>query len=181
MDQRHYNRGRLSLGIQAKSETKQTSSSTTVMLHSNRQRTIIGLPLNLETGKKKLRSPPRKPNLRQRLFAKLTFGQDQLNYALHHEKKVRLFEGIAGTVLEIGPGTGVNLQFLDKGIEWIGIEPNEAMHPHLSKQAKELGHEIKLYTGFAEGTGIANNSVEFVLSTLVLCSDSDLAETLREI
>ncbi len=125
-------------------------------------------------------NPPRKPNLRQRLFANLTLGQDQLNYALHHEKKARLFEGIAGTVLEIGPGTGVNLQFLGKGIEWIGIEPNEAMHPHLRKKAKKLGHEIKLYTEFAENTGIANDSVDFVLSTLVLCSVSDLMGTLKE-
>ena len=124
---------------------------------------------------------PRKTNLRQRLFAKLTLGQDQLNYALHHEKKARLFEGIAGIVLEIGPGTGVNLQFLGKAIEWIGIEPNEAMHPHLRKKAKELGHEIKLYTGFAENTDIAKDSVDFVLSTLVLCSVSDLVGTLKEI
>ncbi len=129
---------------------------------------------------KKLGNPPRKPNLRQRLFANLTLGQDQLNYALHQEKKARLFEGIAGTVLEIGPGTGVNLQFLGKGIEWIGIEPNEAMHPHLRKKAKKLGQEIKLYTEFAENTGIANDSVDFVLSTLVLCSVSDLMGTLKE-
>ncbi len=128
-----------------------------------------------------MRNQTRKPNLRQRLFANLTLGQDRLNYALHHEKKARLFEGIAGTVLEIGPGTGVNLQFLGKAIEWIGIEPNEAMHPHLRKKAKELGHEIKLYTGFAENTDIAKDSVDFVLSTLVLCSVSDLVGTLKEI
>ena len=122
-------------------------------------------------------SPPRKPSLRQRLFANITLGQDQLNDTLHHEKKVRLFEEISGTVLEIGPGTGVNFQFLGKGIEWIGIEPNQAMHPHLRKKARELGHQIKLYTGFAEDTDIANDSVDFVLSTLVLCSVSDLAGT----
>ncbi len=124
---------------------------------------------------------PPKTNLRQRLFANLTLGQDQLNYALHHEKKRRLFEEISGTVVEIGPGTGVNLQFLGEGVEWIGIEPNEAMHPHLRKKARELGREIKLCTGFADDTGIANESVDFVLSTLVLCSVSDLAGTLKEI
>ncbi len=124
---------------------------------------------------------PRNATLRQRLFANFTLGQDQLNYALHHEKKMRLFENISGTVLEIGPGTGVNLQFLGGGVEWIGIEPNEAMHPHLRRKAKESGREIKLYTGFAEDTGIANDSVDFVLSTLVLCSVSDLVATLREI
>ncbi|NNE83912.1 MAG: methyltransferase domain-containing protein [Alphaproteobacteria bacterium] len=124
--------------------------------------------------------PPR-ANLRQRLFANLMAGQDQLNYELHHEKKAQLFEGISGTVVEIGPGTGVNLQFLGEGVEWIGIEPNEAMHQHLRNEARALGREIKLYTGFAEDTGIADNSIDFVISTLVLCSVSDLAGTLYEI
>jgi ubiquinone/menaquinone biosynthesis C-methylase UbiE len=124
---------------------------------------------------------PPKANLRQRLFANLTLGQDQLNYALHHEKKRRLFEEISGTVVEIGPGTGVNLQFLGEGAEWIGIEPNEAMHPHLRKKAKELGREITLYTRIADATELTNGSVDFVLSTLVLCSVSDLAGTLKQI
>jgi ubiquinone/menaquinone biosynthesis C-methylase UbiE len=92
-----------------------------------------------------------------------------------------LFAGLSGTVLEIGPGTGVNLQFFGAGVAWIGIEPNQAMHPHLRKKAEALGREIKLHTGFAENTGIADDSVDFVVGTLVLCSVSDPAATLKEI
>ena len=43
-------------------------------------------------------------------------------------RKQALFAGIHGDVLEIGPGTGVNLVYLPVGIRWIGVEPNTFMH-----------------------------------------------------
>ncbi len=55
---------------------------------------------------KKFGDHPSKTNLPQHLFANTTLGQDRLVYAHNREKKVRLFEEISGTVLEIGPGTG---------------------------------------------------------------------------
>lgn len=97
------------------------------------------------------------------------------------EHKRRLFADLVGTVLEIGPGTGANLPFYPKGIRWIGIEPNPHMHDYLRRRAAALGISIDLRRGIAEQTDLAPESVDTVVSTLVLCSVDDLPAVLGEI
>ena len=47
------------------------------------------------------------------------------------DRKRDLLGKVAGTVVEIGPGTGVNFRYYPFGVRWIGIEPNLHMHPYL--------------------------------------------------
>lgn len=108
-------------------------------------------------------------------------GEDKLSHELYANRKQALFEGLSGRILEIGPGTGVNLQFFDRGIEWIGIEPNEAMHPYLHDKAKSLGLDVRLETGMSEQIQVADDSIDVVISTLVLCSVENVSKTLAEI
>ena len=63
-------------------------------------------------------------------------GRYELSVA---SKKQALFAGLGGDVLEIGPGTGVNLVYLPVGIRWIGIEPNTYMHGYLRKLGAQAG------------------------------------------
>lgn len=97
------------------------------------------------------------------------------------ECKQALFANIHGDVLEIGPGTGPNLSYYPKDIHWIGIEPNPYMHPYLQKEAEKLGLNIDIRTGTAERIDAANNSIDTVVSTLVLCSVPNISATLQEI
>ena len=120
-------------------------------------------------------------SLRQRLFARFMASEDERSHELYRDKKSELLGQLTGTVLEIGPGTGVNLQFLKSGVKWIGIEPNIAMHPYLMGKAAQLGMKVQLRTGLAEGLGVQQQSVDAVISTLVLCSVSCVAETLKEV
>ena len=106
-------------------------------------------------------------------------GRRHDSYLADHKR--RLFADLAGTVLEIGPGTGANLPFYPKGIRWIGIEPNPHMHDYLRKRAAALGIEVDLRRGIAEQTDLAPESVDTVISTLVLCSVDDLPAVLAEI
>ena len=106
---------------------------------------------------------------------------DALSDELYAEKKKLLFGNLTGRVLEIGPGTGVNLLFLKNNMEWIGIEPNEAMHPYLRSKAEKLGIDVRLETGMSEKIQVPENSIDSVISTLVLCSVGDLSATLKEI
>jgi ubiquinone/menaquinone biosynthesis C-methylase UbiE len=122
-----------------------------------------------------------KPSLKHRLFAKFMAKDDALSDELYAEKKKKLLGGLSGRVLEIGPGTGVNLRFLNDGVEWIGIEPNEAMHPYLRKKAEDLGIDVRLETGMSEQIQVPDSSVDAVISTLVLCSVDDLSATLEEV
>src|SRR5258706_582852 len=97
------------------------------------------------------------------------------------DRKQALFTGISGDVLEIGPGTGVNLVYLPVGIRWIGIEPNTYMHPYLRELGLKLGLSLDIRVGFAEHLPVADNSMDIVISTQVLCSVADPATVLREI
>jgi ubiquinone/menaquinone biosynthesis C-methylase UbiE len=119
---------------------------------------------------------------RQRLFA----------WALAHvgkklEKfvapyKVRLLTDLSGTVLEIGPGTGANLRYLAKeGVRWMGIEPNPSMYPYLEQEANRLGIQIDVRQGTAERLPAPDNSVDAVVSTLVLCCVPDQQRALQEV
>lgn len=97
------------------------------------------------------------------------------------DRKRALLGDLHGTMLEIGPGTGVNLNYYPAGIRWIGIEPNPFMHPYLRKEADRLGLRVELRDGTAERLDFADGSLDAVVSTLVLCSVRDLAGTLGEI
>jgi ubiquinone/menaquinone biosynthesis C-methylase UbiE len=95
---------------------------------------------------------------------------------------VRLFTDLSGTVLEIGPGAGANLRhMLAKRIQWIGVEPNRYMSRHLRQEAQRLGINIDLRLGTAENLPVESASVDFAVSTLVLCSVVDQKRAVREI
>ena len=96
-------------------------------------------------------------------------------------KKQVLFAGIRGDVLEIGPGTGVNLVYLPVGIRWIGVEPNTFMHGYLKELGLKLGLSIDIRAGIAEQLPVPDNSMDAVISTQVLCSVADPAKVLQEI
>jgi ubiquinone/menaquinone biosynthesis C-methylase UbiE len=98
------------------------------------------------------------------------------------ERKRRLFDNLTGTIVEIGPGTGPNLKYLDKKITWIGIEPNEYSNPYIEKEAARLGMaNIRIMKLSASDLPLADNTVDAVISTLVLCSVPDQQVALGEI
>lgn len=96
-------------------------------------------------------------------------------------RKQALFSDIHGDVVEIGPGTGPNLRYYPKDIHWIGIEPNPFMHSYLEQEAQKLGLNIDIRTDTAERFEFEDNSIDAVVSTLVLCSVPNLPGTLKEI
>ena len=96
-------------------------------------------------------------------------------------RKQSLFEDLQGEVLEIGPGAGVNLSYLQPNSHWTGLEPNPYMHTYLRQEAEALGLNIDLRTATIGASGLADNSIDTVISTLVLCSVPNLTATINEI
>ena len=91
------------------------------------------------------------------------FGMKTDRYLGHY--KARLFSELTGTVLEIGSGAGANLHYFPAtGINWIGVDPNPFMKPHLLKEAHRLDLEIELRDGIAETLPAGDESVDFVIS-----------------
>ncbi|BAY47745.1 type 11 methyltransferase [Scytonema sp. HK-05] len=121
-------------------------------------------------------------NCGKRLFAWLMAQGDDVYDKFISDRKRSLFANLHGNVLEIDPGTGPNLPYYPKDINLIGIEPNPFMHSYLKKEAQKLGfNNIDLRTSTAEQIDAEDNSIDAVVSTLVLCSVPNLAATLQEV
>ena|SRR5581483_6887847 len=120
--------------------------------------------------------------LNQRIFAwaLARFSSRYEQFAAPY--KERLFAGLSGTVLEIGPGTGVNLRyFRTNTVRWIGVEPNLYMERYLRDEAARLGIAIDFRVGTADNLPVSDGSLDAVISTLVLCCVPDQRKSLREI
>jgi len=122
-----------------------------------------------------------KPGLRKRFFAWMLKNGDAYSHKLYGSFKRDLFNNIEGRIVEIGPGTGVNFQYLPTGVEWIGIEPNEAFFDSLKGQAREKQINAQILKGDASHIPVEDSSADVVLSTLVLCSVNHPTKVLGEI
>ncbi len=120
-------------------------------------------------------------SLYQKLFAHSLALGDEAQHRIYGDRKRRLFADLGGTVVEIGPGTGVNLPYLPDGIRWVGLEPNPHMHDLLRPKLEGRDLDAELRTNPAQDTGLPDASVDAVISTLVLCSVPHLDETLDEV
>jgi SAM-dependent methyltransferase len=103
-----------------------------------------------------------------------------LEWNLRRHKR-RLFAELPQEVVELGSGVGANLRYLPPGATLVAIEPNPHMHPRLQAAARRCGIRLDLHDAVAEHTGLADHSVDSVISSLVLCSVRDPAQVLGEI
>ncbi|WP_308465109.1 class I SAM-dependent methyltransferase [Rathayibacter soli] len=92
-----------------------------------------------------------------------------------------VFAGLPQTVVEIGSGVGANLRYLSAGSTLVAIEPNRHMHGLLRAAALRTGVRLELRERLAEETGLPDQSVDTVISSLVLCTVQDPAAVLAEI
>jgi len=127
------------------------------------------------------RSSPVHSGWRARVFAFLLRRVNAKYERLMAARKRSLLVGLRGTVLEIGPGAGVNLMHYDPSVQWIGIEPNPYMRAYLEKEAERCGLQVDLRTGNAEQLDVADQSVDAIVCTLALCSVPDVRRALEEI
>jgi ubiquinone/menaquinone biosynthesis C-methylase UbiE len=87
-----------------------------------------------------------------------------------------------GSVLEIGGGTGANLPFYGEDIDELVItEPEEPMARRLERKLAGYSLPIRVVRARAEELPFENESFDFVVSTLVLCTVDDQVRALSEI
>lgn len=119
--------------------------------------------------------------LYHRIFAALMARGGDRYESLVEERKSALFAELSGTVVEIGSGAGANLRFGSEARIWIGIDPNLHMHGYLVEEASSRGVHAMPVPAVGHALPLAEGSADWVLSTLVLCSVTDLEGTLAEI
>jgi ubiquinone/menaquinone biosynthesis C-methylase UbiE len=98
------------------------------------------------------------------------------------ERRRQLLASARGRVLEIGAGTGLNLdQYPDAVDELLLSEPVPPMAERLRKRLLESGRRGEVLDARAEQLPVPDASVETVVSTMVLCTVGDPAGALAEI
>lgn len=91
--------------------------------------------------------------------------------------------GARGRVLEIGAGTGLNLELYPReGLESLVLtEPDPHMFKQLRERAAKVCAGAELVRAGGEDLPFGDDSFDTVTVTLVLCTVPDQAATLREI
>lgn len=126
-------------------------------------------------------SLPSHTGWRARLFAFLLQKVNARYECWIAARKRSLLGELRGSVLEIGPGAGVNLGHYGRNLRWIGVEPNPYMRAYLRKEAERLGLQLDMRAGVGEQLEVPDESMDAVVCTLVLCSVHDVERVLKEI
>ena len=87
-----------------------------------------------------------------------------------------------GRVVEIGAGTGLNVEHYPDGVaELVLVEPEQAMRRRLAGRLQRHARVAQIIDAPAERLPLPDASVDTVVSTLVLCTVDQPEHALREI
>jgi ubiquinone/menaquinone biosynthesis C-methylase UbiE len=97
-------------------------------------------------------------------------------------RRRRLLAEAYGRVVEIGSGTGLNIALYSDAVdELVLTEPEPAMRRKLERRLQRNGLGAQIFDAPAQRLPLADESVDTVVSTLVLCTVEDPERSLREI
>lgn len=97
--------------------------------------------------------------------------------------RAELLGGLAGSVLEVGAGTGMNVPYYPRGLARLVLsEPDPHMRRLLARRAHRHGWDrAELLSASLEALPLPNGVFDVVVGTLVLCSVPRLDGALGEI
>ena len=93
----------------------------------------------------------------------------------------KVIPGAAGTVLELGGGSGHNLPYYGAAVSQLyTLDPSAALVRMARRKLSRVAVPAELLLGSAEAIPLAEASVDTVVSTWTLCSIPDVGKALRE-
>jgi SAM-dependent methyltransferase len=95
-------------------------------------------------------------------------------------RRARLLAGLRGTVVDVGSGTGANLQHFRHAERVILVEPDRFMRARLGARLGESSVPVTVSGADAEHLPLADGGADAVVFTLVLCSVPDQRLALLE-
>ena len=98
------------------------------------------------------------------------------------EQRAKVVPQARGRVLEIGIGTGLNLEHYDKAklTALVGLDPNAELKGLARKRAQRAGVDAELVSLSAEGIPFGDEEFDTVVVTYSLCTIPDPLAALRE-
>ncbi len=97
------------------------------------------------------------------------------------EVRAELLAGAEGRCLEVGAGTGLNLEHWPREVELVLSEPFEPMAAELRKKVRRSRPQAEVLVVSGEALPFPDGSFDTVALTLVLCTVPDPPAVLREI
>jgi SAM-dependent methyltransferase len=90
--------------------------------------------------------------------------------------------GASGRTLEIGFGTGLNLEYYPSAVtEVVGVEPNSGMLERAAARINRVAFPVRLVTASAETLPFEDRDFDTAVSVLTLCTVAEPARVLSEI
>jgi len=115
--------------------------------------------------------------VKEKVYDLLNGGLDRAGFA---ERREQLVSGLEGDVLELGAGTGLNVPHYRSARHVVALEPDLAYTRRLRERAAASGVPVEIVEGTAEAVPFPDASFDHVVTTLSLCSVSDLRASLAE-
>lgn len=98
------------------------------------------------------------------------------------DRRQELLGRARGRTVELGSGTGLNLQYYSEDLDELTLtEPEAAMRTRLARRLHREGNRAQVVDAPAQRLPFADDSVDTVVSTLVLCTVDDPEPALREV
>jgi ubiquinone/menaquinone biosynthesis C-methylase UbiE len=94
--------------------------------------------------------------------------------------RIELMKELKGDVLEVGVGTGKNLQYYPDGVNITAIDFSERMLEKAKEKAEKYNKNIKLILMDAQEMKFTDNTFDIVVTTCVFCSVPDPIKGLKE-
>lgn len=104
---------------------------------------------------------------------------DESSMGVHRDE---LLAGLTGEVVEIGAGSGLNLDHLPPGVtSLIAVEPEPYLRRLATARARRASVPVSVRSGVAERLPLGESSCDAVVTCLVLCTVRSQPEALAEI
>lgn len=98
------------------------------------------------------------------------------------DRRRRLLSPARGRVLEVGAGTGLNLDHYPAAVDRLELlEPNAAMRSRLARRVSRSSIPVEVHAGTLDDAPVPAGVFDTVVATLVLCTVPDLAAALDRI
>jgi ubiquinone/menaquinone biosynthesis C-methylase UbiE len=109
-----------------------------------------------------------------------------IDYAMRQKRLTPLREALvgeaAGSVLEVGVGSGLNLPLYPRTVDVVyGVDPSRELLERAKKHTAWVHFPVHLTEGTAEDLPLHDHSVDCAVTTWTLCSVADPARGLAEI